>query len=1333
MQKLGWSGKARHFLEVSRTSVLLGCRDAIWQGRKALLLASIVFSPFTGSQCPVLAQSNLVPDNTLGSEASRVIFNSYNTPNEAIEGGAQRGQNLFHSFRGFNVGENRGVYFHVLDPSIQNIFARVTASNRSEILGTLGTRQIIDGNLFRSNVNLFLINPNGIIFGKGARLDIGGSFYGTTATGIQFGNQGNFSATNPQAPGLLTVNPSAFLFNQINQNAAIQNNGFLEVPEGRSFAIVGGNVNLDGGILFAPGGRAELGGLTEPGSIEIQSNRNNFSLSFPNSVQRGDISLSDRSTVFVVGEGGGDITLNARNIEISGTSLLDAGIAQGLGTPETVAGDITLNATGEIKITDSGSGIVNFVYPGAKGNGGNISINTSSFKLRDNAELLTENFGQGKGGNININATTFSLRGAQISTSTYGQGNAGNVNVKVTGEVDIAGIPTIPTFIFSRVEEGAEGNAGNITIDAGSFKLRDAAQISASTYGKGNAGNVTVTAKDAISLVSDAYIFSTIEEGGIGKGGDININAATLSLQEGGFLSASTDGWGNAGNVNVKVAGEVNIADIKGEFPSRIRSIVGDDAKGNAGNITIDAGSLKFRDGGQISTSNFGEGNAGNVNVKVAGEVDITGAKDGFSSTGVKTTFSSGIFSRVVEEAKGNGGNITIDAGSLKLRDGGEISNSTFGEGNAGNVNVKVAGEVDITGAKTGEADITGVKTTFSSGIRSRVEISAVGNGGNINIDAGSFNFRGGAQVGTSTSGQGNAGNIRVNAKGAVSLADNAILTTVEAGGVGNGGNIDINAATLSLIDSAQLLTATRGASDTQPAGRGNAGNVNVKVTGEVDIAGVGVKNGISSGISSIVLSGTEGNGGNIIIDAGSFKLQDGAQLATSTYGKGNAGSVTVIAKDAVSLTNGNIFSTVEAGGVGKGGNIDINAASLSLNDSAQLLTITRAASDSQPAGRGDAGNVNVKVTGKVDISGVKNRLPSAISSLVDTGTEGNGGNITVDAGSFKVRDGALLDSRTNSNNRGGNITINTNVFEALNGGKLSAITSSNGGAGKITVNANNKVIISGFDPDYNDPLTILINRIRNLEPNSGFFVGSVGSGITGDIEINSPKITLDNQGRLNAESASGNGGNIKLNSDLLLLRRGSQITTNAGTAQQGGNGGNIEINSRFIVAIPKENSNITANAFTGKGGNVNITSRGIFGIEPRTQETNQSDITASSELGVTGNINLNSPDNSAIQNNLGKLPQTAIDTNALIANSCIARRNQQQNGSFFITGSGGLPVRPGDASLPSYSTGDVQPIPTEATTLPTQTRPWQIGDRVIEPTGVYELPNGKLVLGKEC
>ncbi|MEH2407294.1 MAG: hypothetical protein V7K36_00005, partial [Nostoc sp.] len=129
-------------------------------------------------------------------------------------------------------------------------------------------------------------------------------------------------------------------------------------------------------------------------------------------------------------------------------------------------------------------------------------------------------------------------------------------------------------------------------------------------------------------------------------------------------------------------------------------------------------------------------------------------------------------------------------------------------------------------------------------------------------------------------------------AKNAISLAGNAsILSTVEAGGVGKGGNIDINATSLSLTDGAQLLTIIRGASDTQPAGRGDAGNVNVLVTGAVDIAGE--KNGFPSGIDSLVSTGTVGNGGNIFIDSGDFSLSDGAQLAGSTYGQGNAGNVT--------------------------------------------------------------------------------------------------------------------------------------------------------------------------------------------------------------------------------------------------------------------------------------------------------------------------------------------------------------------------------------------------------------------------------------------------------
>ncbi|MDY7023756.1 MAG: filamentous hemagglutinin N-terminal domain-containing protein, partial [Cyanobacteriota bacterium] len=144
------------------------------------------------------ASAQLVPDNTLGSESSTVTpnVNIRNINSDRIDGGAVRGNNLFHSFQEFNVEAGRGVYFSNPE-TIINILTRVTGDNISNILGTLGVL---------GNANLFLINPNGIVFGPNARLDVGGSFFASTADSILFENGIEFAASNPQAPPLLTIN-----------------------------------------------------------------------------------------------------------------------------------------------------------------------------------------------------------------------------------------------------------------------------------------------------------------------------------------------------------------------------------------------------------------------------------------------------------------------------------------------------------------------------------------------------------------------------------------------------------------------------------------------------------------------------------------------------------------------------------------------------------------------------------------------------------------------------------------------------------------------------------------------------------------------------------------------------------------------------------------------------------------------------------------------------------------------------------------------------------------------------------------------------------------------
>jgi filamentous hemagglutinin family protein len=1006
-----------------------------------------------------VAHAQITPDNTLGAESSRL------TPNvqikgaaaDSISGGAQRGSNLFHSFSQFNVGNGQRVYF-VNPLGIQNILTRVTGKEASSILGTLGVN---------GSANLFLLNPNGILFGPNARLDIGGSFVGTTASAFRFGEQGEFSATNPEAPPLLTVNPSALFFNQLNPGA-IANQGLLRVPDGKSLLLVGGNVNLDRGRIEAFGGRVELGGLASPGTVGLGVDGNNLSLSFPENVTRANISLRNRAIVYVDAAGGGSIAVNAKNLDILQGSALLAGIASGLGLVEAVAGDITLNATGEIKVV--GSGVFNVVQPQAVGKGGNINVTTGSLSLTN---------------------------GAVLGTTTYGQGDAGSVFVQAKDSVSLVG----KIGIYSDVGMGAVGNGGNINITTSSLSLTDGAGVSASTYAQGNGGSVLVLASDSVSLAGGAVLGSIVESGAVGNGGNVDITAASLSLKDGSQLLTQVREAGN-------------------NLPS-------------------------------------GRGNAGNVNVNVTGTVTISGMKDGFSS-GIVSTLGTG--------AIGKGGNISVKTGSLSLSNRAALQARTRGQGDAGNVLVEAKDSVSLTGRSD-------------------------------------------------------------------------ILSTVEPGAVGNGGNINITAATLSLTDAAQLITLVREASSNLPPGRGNAGNVTVNVTGSVTIAGV--KDQFSSGIGTRLETGAIGKGGNVNVTAGSLSVTDGSQLDASTFGRGDAGNIQINATDSVTVAGSS------------------------------------------------------SITGR----------PSAL--FTDTNSTGKGGDITVNTNVLRVSDGALLNAPTTSDGNGGNITVNANTVEVLNGGAFLAYSNHSGRAGKITVNASDRVIVNGNDPTFNEraakfglfdefslPVGTNVAAIIGFA-NSGFYVRSLGSGATGDIEVTSPQIRLDNQGRFIAESASANGGNIILNSDLLLMRGKSSISTTAGLFQDAGDGGNITINGKFIVAVPKENSDITANAFQGRGGNITINTQGLFGIIPASFPTPQSDITASSELGVQGQISITEPEVEPTSG-LIELPDSFVDATNQIAQICPRSPNAKPLGEFIITGRGSLqpnPLEPlpGTPNLSQLATLDSQ------------------------------------------
>jgi large exoprotein involved in heme utilization and adhesion len=194
----------------------------------------------------------------------------------------------------------------------------------------------------------------------------------------------------------------------------------------------------------------------------------------------------------------------------------------------------------------------------------------------------------------------------------------------------------------------------------------------------------------------------------------------------------------------------------------------------------------------------------------------------------------------------------------------------------------------------------------------------------------------------------------------------------------------------------------------------------------------------------------------------------------------------------------------------------------------------------------------------------------------------------------------------------------------------------------------------------------------------------------------------------------------MTIQADRLQLRHNSKIATTAGGS---GNGGDINLNTNTLVTL--ENSNIAANAFFGRGGNIQINTEGIF-VDP------DSMITASSSRGINGvvavtNFGLD------FKNALTPVTNNLIGTEDAIAGSCLARRNVEQ-GTFVVTGTGGLAPTPYNALTSQYTITEIKPIqPTvgAADSAPSMatTAPWKIGDPIVEARALVRTADGRILL----
>jgi large exoprotein involved in heme utilization and adhesion len=343
---------------------------------------------------------------------------------------------------------------------------------------------------------------------------------------------------------------------------------------------------------------------------------------------------------------------------------------------------------------------------------------------------------------------------------------------------------------------------------------------------------------------------------------------------------------------------------------------------------------------------------------------------------------------------------------------------------------------------------------------------------------------------------------------------------------------------------------------------------------------------------------------------------------------------------------------------------------------------------------------------------------------LSNTRGLGDAGNIRIQASDGVFVDGTFVDQTRGIHENteiattvaagvgnGGDIRITTGLLSLTNGGEVNATTYARGNAGKIVVDASRAIIIdgpgktgfsSGISNEVGGSTAVgkggdITLTTEKLEITNGAFLAtdSSGQGNAGNIGVNTRSIVLNNQAVITTGTLSGNGGDIKLQvQDFLLLRHNSQISSSAGTAQAGGNGGNITINapSGFIVAVPNENSDITANAFTGAGGKVQINATNLFNIAPlsrqdlvrlRPQDLDptqlpSNDISAVSQQNPTlsGTVEIRTPDIDPGRT-LVNLPTVANNPPKLVSSNCTAFNETAGGSNFTITGRGGLPPNP--------------------------------------------------------
>ena len=760
---------------------------------------------------------------------------------------------------------------------------------------------------------------------------------------------------------------------------------------------------------------------------------------------------------------------------------------------------------------------------------------------------------------------------------------------------------------------------GTVLIRSGQLILNSSNIISSSAGAIDHPGlAIDIAVKSAVSATNGSEIAAS--SAGAGRAGNLRISAATLDLtgdpNTGRYTAIASRAFSSGAAGSIDIAADT-IALSNNAFINAPAL-----ASGAGGSVSIRAGTLQLLDnGGQafISTGTFATGEGGHLIVH-ADSLLARGGPHGF--TGLASTIQGTVGASL------RAGDINVTAGNLTLLDGAQISSSIFqGSGQGGSIEIN-ANTVQVAGLNP---------FGFPAGIFSSAQgINALGKAGDIHVVAGEVNLADRGQISSAlySGSPAQAGNISIQA-GVVDIRSRGFIAAASFFGTGSAGNLDIAANQITLV-----------------------GVLNTTDPILTDFTG------LSAGT-------TDGPGGRIRVSAGQLNASDNALITSVTVGNGHAGDILLDLGDgSLSLVRGGAINsgTTRAG---VGGNIEINAGSVQLRDTAPFVSFANSgvsAIASQTTGTGAAGAIQISTKTLEIYDGGR--------ITAESFGAGRGGDIAVSAGqvtlagaSQALRQAAMATStedptiasssiRVNANDpstgagNAGNLTMQASEIRIQSGGLVSSATAGPGAGGNISIEGNRVVLSDG-----------------SLSANSS------GPGNAGNIEVTAHDALTAQGGSVTTQAISADGGNIVFTVGNLVHLVDSTIISAVGSGD--GKGGNITIDPQFVVL---DGSQIRADAFGGPGGNVRIVA-GVF-------LTSGSTVSASSALGISGTVDVQAQITD-LSGNVTQLPENGLQAAALLRQSCEARIAEQEASSLTVGSRDGLPPAPGDLQLSLGLLGD--------------------------------------------